>query len=211
MKDYIKNNPVELLDKEDYTVLINSREKTIFHIFMGFFFYIGSSELTMDKLLNLKEWEILVRLSYLILFAYLWVRYGQKNNKLNSVIATGDGLFFLISETSKEYPGLYFFVNWNEIEHISVDRNNDERLLEIKTKIPLVKTTSPLISTRIPLLKDIHLRKLPERYEKISLQRASFRQPEVLNKTVIIEPCVITGLKKWTGLAKKYPVKVLTL
>lgn len=213
MKNHIKNNPLENLGKE-YTVLINSLEKVRFIIFMGLFLYIVISELIMDKLLNLKEWELLVRSSYLLLFSYLWVSYGQSKNGDNSAIATDNGLYFLISKTSKLYPSLYFYINWEEIEHISIN-NNDEQPSQIKTKILLFKVTAPLIKTKIPFVKDIYLRDLPEKYKNISLQRASFSQPDFLNKTVIIELDTIEikpdimGTNKWITLNQKYPVKII--
>ena len=213
MKNHIKNNPLENLGKE-YTVLINSLEKVRFIIFMGLFLYIVISELIMDKLLNLKEWELLVRSSYLLLFSYLWVSYGQSKNGDNSAIATDNGLYFLISKTSKLYPSLYFYINWEEIEHISIN-NNDEQPSQIKTKILLFKVTAPLINTKIPFVKDIYLRDLPEKYKNISLQRASFSQPDFLNKTVIIELDTIEikpdimGTNKWITLNQKYPVKII--
>lgn len=93
MENYIKSNPLENLDKE-YTVLDNSLDTARFYIFFGLFFYIGVSELMMDKLLNLEEWELLIRVSYVILFFYLWVKYGQTKNGSISAIATEEGLFF---------------------------------------------------------------------------------------------------------------------
>ena len=215
MENHIKNNPLENLGKKEYTILINSLEKVRFGIFMGLLFYIGMSELIMDKLLNLKEWELLVRSSYLILFSYLWIKYGQRKKRVISVVAMDNGLYFLISKTSKLYPSLYFFVNWEEIEHISLNLHHDEQLSHIKTKIPLVKTTAPLINTKLPLLKGIYLRYLPENYEKISLHRASFSQPEIFSKTVIIELDIIEikpdimGTNKWITLNQKYPVKII--
>jgi len=162
----------------------------------------------MDRLLNLKEWELLVRSSYLIIFAYLWIRYGRRKKGAISVIATDNGLYFLISETSKLYSGLYFFISWGDIEHILLNKNNDELPSKIKTKIPLVTPAVPVINTKIPLLKNIYLRELPENYKYISLQSARFSQPEFFSKTIEIEPD-ITQINKWVDLSKKYPVKII--
>lgn len=186
MENYIKSNPLENLDKE-YTVLDNSLDTARFYIFFGLFFYIGVSELMMDKLLNLEEWELLIRVSYVILFFYLWVKYGQTKNGSISAIATEEGLYFLISEKSKFYPGLFFFIKWKDIEQISLNKGSDSEGLKVKTKIPLVNSTTPLINTKIPFIKDIHLHELQENYKNISLQTASFSQPEIIDKTVIIE------------------------
>ena len=208
MENHIKNNPLERLDKE-YSVLGNSLDTARFGIFFGLFFYIGVSELMMDKLLNLEQWELLIRISYVILPSYLWVKYGQRKNGSISAIATDEGLYFLISEKSKLYPSLFFFINWKDIEQISLNEVSDSEGLEVKTKIPLVKSTTPLINTKIPFIKDIHLHELPENYKNISLQTASFSQPEILAKTVIIESPSIR-IHKWKKLNQKFPVKIIT-
>ncbi len=178
-------------------------------IYFSGFFSILVSELMMDKLLNLEEWELLIRVSYVILPSYLWVKYGQSKNGSVSATATDEGLYFLISEKSKLYPSLFFFINWKDIEQISLNEVSDSEGLEVKTKIPLVKSTTPLINTKMPFIKDIHLHELPESYKNISLQTASFSQPEILAKTVIIKSYSLR-IHKWKKLNQRFPVKIIT-
>ena len=211
LKNYITNNPLENTDKE-HTVLSNSLEVARFYMFFGLFFYIGVSELIMDKLLNLKEWELLIRLSYLILLSYLWIRYGQSKNGRICAFAMNNGVYFLISKTSILYPNLYFHINWVNIEQIVTKGRGDDEYIEIKTKIPLVKAKNPIIKTKIPFIKDMYLHDLPKEYEKISLQTASFSQSSLICKTLSIK---IHGLNthnlkanKWLNLDQKYPVKI---